>query len=144
VRWIAVAIGGEWGESESEKVVEEFLSHNGIEYTADGGDYRFRIRSGAAEWNVACLCKGRFVSFVSMYPFAADAAKSVELCHKINGELMLGAAFRHAGTVYLRTAAEIIDGYTAYESVSRAAEYNFQAVVNYWRDVNMIRAGEYE
>lgn len=113
--------------------LRQLLDYNQIRYQVAGGSYYMRFADGARQWETVITCAENTVLLYGIFPFPLKKSPVLwELLNEINGALICGSVFLQDGAIILRTEADVLDIYTAYETIARALEYNAAAVSKFW------------
>jgi len=124
----------------AEEELLNLLRYNGIQYSGQGGEYRFVFSENGRKWRTICKCRGSTVMIYGLYPFElAEDLKAVHTVSEINAKLAYGCLFVLDGKAAMRTSAGLFDAYTAYEMIARALEYNADAVISFWDKMFLLR-----
>lgn len=123
-------------ETDPLQELKGLLDYNGIKYLAEDGGVRFAFKEAGCRWEVTCKTAKHTVMIYGVYPFPIrNDARTNAAVNRINSTLVKGSLFFSEGRAVIRTSADIIDAYGAYEAIARALEYNAGAMVRFWADM---------
>lgn len=113
--------------------LEELLCYNGFAFRREGGRFHLVFSDRGCKWETMCVCRERLVLIYGRFPLpVADPARARALCEEVNRQVVLGSMLLSEGRLVFRTGADLMDGYTAYEHIGRALEYNAGVMVRFW------------
>ncbi len=117
------------------------LSYNGVKYREEESGVRFAFEEAGCRWEVACRFAPNAVMIYGVYPFLMrDEGEARRAMDRVNATLIRGSLFLMEGRPVLRTSADLIDAYSAYEAILRALEYNAGAMLRFWNDMAGLKA----
>ena len=116
------------------------LEHNTMRYIEDGESVRLSFAQDGCKWETVFRFAKNTVLVYGIYPFRMCEPDMARV-NAINARLVQGSLFFHEGAVVVRTGAELIDVYSAYETIARAVEYNAGAMVEFWGEVARLCTG---
>ena len=112
------------------------LTYNGIAYHRDEEGVRFALMDAGREWETVCRYASQTVVIYGVYPFpVVNRARALERMDAANALLKRGSLFLCGDRIALRTSAELFDAYSAQEAITRALEYNAQAMTYFWNSM---------
>ena len=123
-------------ETDPLQELKNLLDYNRIQYLQEDGGVRFALEEAGCRWEVIGKTAGRVVMIYGVYPFpvGADARTQAEV-NRMNGALVRGSLFLTENRAVIRTSADLMDAYGAYEAIARALEYNAGAMIRFWAEM---------
>ena len=120
----------------------ELLERSGVDFTRRDGAFYFRFSSGGCVWQTVCRCQGNRVLIYGVHPApAADEARCLALCSRLNSQVVEGAFFLHGGRFVFRTSARLTERFEARARIAAALEYNAAAVSRWWEQLSAAAQG---
>ena len=128
------------GDADPRDELIALLEHNAMRYIADGESVRLSFAQNGCKWETVFQFAKNTVLVYGVYPFRVHEPDMARI-NAINNRLVHGAMFLHEGAIVMRTGAELVDIYSAYETIARAVEYNAGAMVEFWGEVARLCTG---
>ncbi len=109
------------------------LERSGVDFVREGNQFRFRFASGGCNWQTVCLCRDSLVLVYGIHPaLVSDTGPALDLCNRLNSEVIRGSFFVREGRFVFRTSAQLTEHIEAQARIAAALEYNAAALSQWW------------
>lgn len=113
--------------------LEALLERSGVDFRREGERFSFLFASGGCRWQTVCDCREGLVLAYGIYPAPVqDERTALELCSRLNAQVIQGSFFLQEEHVIFRTSARLVEHIDAQERVAQALEYNAAAMTRFW------------